>query len=265
MKYQGFFLYLCVPIPVQEISDQMRAELDAEGSDRYLFDQDIKPAINSAIDVLTALFNAAFAEKKLSPECLREITKVGVWQTNKFSRVAFIESDLGFSVWTIVGVYPKIKTNIGATSSNSINPSESKFRDNLSFIKSSFSAKRLTLEEWNENVSNAFMPGNTLLHDSLTEYAYLDFADYTSASYDGNKMTPEITIRPDVPNELVGIAYIKTPDKISNAFQNVEFPRSLKQLIVDIALNQISVKQSDGTNLYGITAQNIAKLTALMK
>ena len=51
-------------IAVQTVVDRMKSVLDAEGSDRYLFDQDFKPAINSAIDWLVAVFNAAFSDKK---------------------------------------------------------------------------------------------------------------------------------------------------------------------------------------------------------
>ena len=54
-------------IAVATLDELIRSRLDAIGSDRYLFDQDIKPAINSAIDISVAMFNAAFASNKLSP------------------------------------------------------------------------------------------------------------------------------------------------------------------------------------------------------
>jgi hypothetical protein len=60
-------------IPVQTIVDRVTSILDAEGSDRYLFDQDFKPAINLTKDWVVAVFNKAFADKKLSEENLKEL------------------------------------------------------------------------------------------------------------------------------------------------------------------------------------------------
>lgn len=266
MKGLLFLLYLYMPIPVSTLNAQILADLDAEGSDRYLFDQDIKPAVNSAIDVVVALFNQAFADDKLSPEQLRELTKVRVWQASQYSRVAYSEADNGHPLWTIIAVYPKPVTNKNASSSSSNIKSFSKLRPDVSFLESFQSAKRLTLEEWNDNTLNVFMPGNTLLSvGGLTEYAYLDFADYSSTSYTGNNNLPEIQIRPAIPGELVAISYLKTPNRVSTINDSVEFPQSLTRLFVDICLNYISIKQGDSTNLFGITSQNVQRLSALMK
>lgn len=255
-----------MPILVSTIVNQTAADLDAEGSDRYLFDQDYLPAINSAIDTVVSLFNAAFAADKLSPEQLRELTKVRIWQASMYSRVSYNETDTGDSLWTVVAVYPKPTTNKLASSGSSSSPSTSKFRGDISFIKSDNSAKRLTLEEWNENRLNVFMPGNDLLSNTaLIEYAYLDFADYSSTSYTGNNNLPEIQIRPEIPNQLVAISYIKTPNRISTIGDSVEFPPSLTRLIVDITLNYISYKQGDQTTLFAVSEQNVNKLINLMR
>ena len=254
-----------MPIPVVNIISYMQADLDSEGSDRYLFDQDFKPAINGAIDIVVALFNQAFADKKLAPEELRELTKVGIWQANQYSRIAYKESEVGFPFWTFIAIYPRPITNRAVTSTGVTDKSVSSFQKDISLIKSQFSAKRLTLEEWNDNVQNAFMPGNTLLDDSLTEYAYLDFANYGSTSYTGNGGLPEIEIRPEIPGELVAISFLKTPDKITAQTDSIEFPSSMTQMITDIALNQISIKQNDGTNLWQTSSQNIQKLISVMK
>ena len=76
-------------IPVQNLVDFMKFELDAEGSDRYLFDQDFKPAINSAMNWLVSVFNRAFENDKLSSENLRDLIKTRVWVANNFSRIKF--------------------------------------------------------------------------------------------------------------------------------------------------------------------------------
>lgn len=251
-------------ILVQTIVERMASKLDAEGNDRYTFDQDYKPAINGAIENLVSIMNAAFAQKKLSPENLRELTKVKVWQANSYSRISIKKSDIGHAVWSVVGVYPKPKVNKRPTKLQSSDESESFFRPDISFIDSDYSADRLTLEEWNQNKSNAFLSGNILLSGGLSEYAYLDMADYSSSSYTGLPDKIEITIRPYVPNELVAIAYIKTPDSITQQSGSVEFPESMTEMIVDLSLSHIAYKQGDGTSLFQVTDRNIQRLVALM-
>jgi hypothetical protein len=253
-----------MPILASDIEKRMRPKLDAEGSDRYLFDQDIKPAINSAIDTIVTMCNMAFADNKLSPEALRELVKVKIWQTSSYSRFYYNSADTSHVLWTVLAIYPKPTVNKGISSSTATTKDQSKFRDDLSFIKSEHSAKRLTFEEWNENSKNVFMPGNNLLQGALAEYSYLDMADYTSKSYDNVSGKTEFEIRPGIPNELVALAYLKRPTEINLSSDSVEFPDSLKELIAEIALNYISFKEGQ-TPLYQITVQGINTLIGLIK
>lgn len=251
-----------MPILVQTIVNRLKADLDAEGSDRYTFDQDYKFSINSAMETLITMFNSAFAENKLTPESLRELTKVKVWQASKYSRVNYDVADVGHPFWTIFGVYPKPVVNKGVAGIPLTNPDESKLRKDISFISSDNSAKRLNFEQWSQNRKNAFMPGNNILLGELSEYAYLDPADYSSTSYN---TVGEIEIRPEIPNELVGIAYLKYPSQVSSITDSIEFPEPLTDLIVEIALNAIATKQGDNTNVYAITERNITKLVNLIR
>lgn len=256
-----------MPILVTAIEKRMNQALDSENSERYLFEQDFKPAINSAKDIIVTLLNEAFAKNKISPESLRELSKIKIWQASQYSRVSFSAADVGHSLWTILAVYPNPVCNRAPTSTATTDKSKSIFRKDISFVSSTQSAKRLNFEEWNENIQNAFMPGNNVLASAggLQEYAYLDFADYSSTSYTGNNGLYEITIRPAIPGGLVALAYLKYPSDIANESDSVEFPESLTQLITDIALNQIAIKQGDNTNLYGTAKDWINNLTGLLK
>jgi hypothetical protein len=240
----------------------MKADLDAEGSDRYTFDQDFKFAIASAMEVIITWLNAAFAENKLTPESLRELTKIKIWQASKYSRVHYDEADVGHPFWTIFGVYPKPTVNKGVAGVPLPNPDTSALRKDLSFLSSDNSAKRLNFEQWNQNRKNAFMPGNNTLKGELSEYAYLDHADYSSSSY---ATAGEIEIRPEIPNELVAIAYLKYPTQVSQITDSIEFPASLTELITEIALNAISEKQGDNTTLYAVSDRNITRLVNLIR
>jgi hypothetical protein len=254
-----------MPIFVQTITKRMAAKLDAEGSDRYMFDQDFKPAINEAIEQVVTIFNQAFGENKLTPEVLRELVKIKVWQTNMYSRVSMNPADMGHPLWSIIAVYPEPKLNKGVSGSLEVDQSKSKIRKDISFISSEKSAKRLTHEEWNQNSKNVFMPGNTILQGELKEYAYLDFGDYTSNSYLGLPSKIEITIRPELKQKLVAIAYLKYPNQVTLIGDSIEFPESLTNLMVDMALKNMSYKQGDSTNLFSVTTQNIATIVNLIK
>jgi hypothetical protein len=252
-------------ILVQTINDRMLSLLDSEDSDRYLFNQDIMPAINGAMEILVTMFNEAFAANKLTPECLRELSKVKIWQCNQYSRFSIDPADIGGEIWTITSIYPLPVTNQGASSATPTDKSESQFRGDLSFVSSNYSCKRLTLEEWNTNALNIFTPGNDLLKGGLQDYAYLDPNDYTSTSYTGNPAQIEYTIRPAIPNGLVAVGYVKYPKQVALISDSIEFPQLLTDLIVDLSLSKISFKQGDQTSLYGVTSQYINRLVSLIK
>lgn len=254
-----------MPILVQEVNDRMLAALDSENSDRYLFDQDIKPAINGANEVMVTMFNSAFASNKLTPECLRELSSVKIWQCNKYSRFSIDPADIGGEVWTITGIFPLPVTNKGAASGGSADLAKSVFRGDLSFVSSVNSCKRLTLEEWSTDMQNVFVPGNTILKGALAEYAYLDPNNYTSTSYSGAPNGVEWTIRPDVPNGLTGVGYVLYPKSISAIGDSLMFPQSLTALFVDCALSLIAYKIGDGTSIWSVATQYENRLVNLIK
>lgn len=249
----------------QEVHKRILSALDAENTDKYTPDQDTIPAVNGAMEILVTWFNQAFAEKKLVPENLRELTKVKVWKVNSYSRFSFNPTAVGHSLWTTFAIYPKpIVTSKSIPVSSEKNNSESKYLPNVSFVKSSQSAKRLTFEEWNENEFNAFMPGNAILKGSIAEYAYLDPADYSSTGYTGNSDKSEWTIRPEIPNEMVAMAYLKYPTQVRTINDSIEFPESLTDLITELCLNKIAYKQPT-QSLFSATEQNVNKLVALIR
>jgi len=249
-------------IAVQSVIDRIASALDAEGSDRYTFIRDYKPAINSAVEWMQAVFNQAFGEKKLSEENLRDLVKVAVFQASEYSRV---NTDLlTDSIWTILRVNAEPVLNIdNPTLIPTTSPEQSFYRDDLSYISSDKKKKKkLTLEQWENNVKNIFEAGNTTLLNDFKQYAYLNFADYQSNSY--NAGGPELEIRPSIAKSFVGITYLKYPTPIQASTDDIEFPKVLINLVVQKALNFISIKQGDQTNLYGVTQQDVATLVQLM-
>lgn len=249
-------------ISVQAVVDRMTSVLDAEGSDRYLFDQDFKPAINSSIDWLVAVFNSAFSEKKLSEENLRDLVKTTIWQASSFSRINLSNSALGYNVWTILGIFPEPVITPSASPLAQYAPEKSQFRPDLSYVSSVHSASRATIEEWNLNSKNIFTSGNNVLLNGLKRYAYLGHGDYSSSSY--NAGGQELEIRPSVAGEFVAITVLKNPTKVALVSDQIELPESLIDLLYQKALNFIAYKQGDQTNLYSVTNQDVSTLVKLM-
>ena len=243
-------------IPVNALIKRMEAALDAEGSDRYLWDQDYKPAINYAVDFLVSVFNAAFGENKFSPENLRDLKYTKVFQANQFSRIDTSQlSSINHSLWTIISVSPKPTVYPQTTPPAQSSPYTSVLRTDITYVSGKY-ASLVSDEVWSKGETNIFVPGNTIQSVSFTDYGYKSHGDTS-----GRK---EIEIRPGIPGEFVGIEYIKTPSYPVTPQANLEFPDSLSNLIVETALKFISFKQGDRTNLYTVTSQDIATLVKMM-
>ena len=248
-------------IAVQDVVTLLKVRLDAEGSDRYLFDNDFKPNINSSVDYIVSVFNSAFSRKKISEESLRDLVKTRIWQASSLSRISIKDADIGHKMWTILGVFPE-PTVVPATPPPALaDPLKSVFVGNVSYVSSDHSADKLTIEQWNKNKKNVFMAGNEVLTGALIDYAYQNFNDYSSTSYTD---TLEIEIRPEVAAKFVAIAYLKAPNKITAIGDDIELPETLLEMIVNKALNFMAYKQGDGTNLYAVSNQDVSTLISLM-
>lgn len=250
-------------ITVSDLIVRIQSALDAEGSDRYRFDRDHRPAINYSVEFLISLFNAAFAEKKLSEENLRELVRTRIWQTSKYSRIYFDPADTQGEIWSIIRVAPEPLTDPSISPLVNPMPENSMFVPNVLFVRSEWAANRLTAEEWNDGVKNIFMPGNTILTNEFKEYAYQNFIGSKPGNTPANSR-PEIEIRPYLDNQFVAVTYLVYPTPIVLETDEIMLPKSLTNFMVDECLNFISLKQGDGTNLYSITREKIANLVSLM-
>jgi len=249
-------------IQVQNLVDLMKFELDAEGSDRYLFETDYKPAINSAMNWLVSVFNKAFEQNKLTGENLRDLIKTRVWVANNFSRIKFDEAVVNETLWSFMAVMPQPIVYPTQTPPTLPNDYTSIFMADVAFAGSDFSASKSTIEKWNENKLNVFEPGNVSLQNQLANYSYLTEIDYsTDTTYLQDR---EIEIRPDVSGQFVGITYLKVPTDVSTVNDSIEFPATLTTLMVQKSLNFISIKQGDNTTLFSVTENDVNRLVQIM-
>jgi hypothetical protein len=249
-------------IPVTEIVTRVQSILDAEGSDRYLFDQDYRPAINSAKDWIVAVFSSIFSDKKVSEENLRDLVFTRVFQTSKFSRIQLDTLVSPHNIWSILSVNPEAVTYPNSTITTPPNDWTSYLRGDLTYIESQHYAKRMTIEQWENMKTNIFQAGSPSLTNNLKTYGYLNEGNYNSTA--SPTVTGEIEISPKLENKLVGIRYLKYPNNVSLLSDSIEFPYSVLDLFVQKVANFISFKQGDQTNLYTVTQRDISTLIQLM-
>jgi hypothetical protein len=239
-----------MPILVSAIVESIKSNLDAEGSERYLFNEDFKPAIHYAIKTITSELDLLFAQKKFAPEALVELTRTRVWQTDNYSRFTINPADLsGEDFWTLITVHPK--ATCAPNQSILVLPNdESKVRTDLMYVSSEESAARMTYEQSAINRKNPFSPGNDLVSNKLKTYAVLDASNYntTNSTYQ-TPGTYAYEIKPSVPKELIGVRYLIKPTLPTLISDSIQFREQAFTLIVALSESFISVKQGDGTTL----------------
>lgn len=248
-------------IAVSEIKSRVLARLDAEGSDRYTFDNDIKPAINGSMEDVITMINNAFASDKIQPENLRELSKVLVFEPSIYSRVSIDTSVVKKDIWTILAVFPDCKVN-KKDASNTNTSEVSKFRDDLSFIGGTNASKRLSSEQFTESENNVFMSGNSTFSGSLIDYAHLEATDYSSTNYQFSGA--EITIKPSVAKKFVAIGFLMYPTPVTAENNLIPFPKSLTEFFTELVLNKIAYKQGEAS-LLQITEAHVNKLASYFK
>jgi hypothetical protein len=246
-----------MPILAQDIADEMRAALDAEGADYYDDVLDIIPAINNAVRWVESVINKTLGQKKPGEEILRDITIASVFRTSQDSRLSL--NNFPFEVWTILSVEPlPITGNTGAAVPAMPNDKQSYSRPDLYHVKSTKSSKRLTGEEWTISVNeNPFAPGydGGAICDDIKEYAYLNPVTYGPSNT--VVIASEIEISPVLNKQLVTVFYAKKPTAIVALTGNIEFPSTIFQLLLSKSLQFISIKQGDGTNLWTVSQNDV--------
>jgi hypothetical protein len=243
-------------ITYTELKEVMAANLDAEGSDRYLDVQDYVPAMNSAISRAMTAVGWAMANRKGSEEALRDLTYVRIFQTNSEGGVAIssLVPALGHSIWNVLGVYAQPETVPSNASPTAQPDNVSLYRPDVAWSGSGSPVERVTLEEVPVLRNNAFLSGNEVLASAPKRrtFAYYIVGNASSSNY--NSGIGEIRVLPKsvTSKSLVAISYLSQPTELdANNYPNatIEFPQSMKRTLADWALQYISWKQGDGTNL----------------
>ena len=234
-------------ILASDVFTTVRAMLDDDNSGRYSEAGDLIPFVNSAVNYLITVFNAAFEQKKISPESLRELTKTAiVTTTGTGTTKQAVVTTIMVELWTIFGIEPDPEITTGP--------------DRLASTRNRW-ATRMTLEAWNDAGSDPFSASTlqTIPVDFLRP-GYLGPGHFTSDT------DYQVLIRPAslFVADKAAVWYLKNPTKVTSGASTIEFPQSLFNLVVDKTLNYLSRQHSPDSKYNQVTDKEIAQLVNLM-
>lgn len=244
------------------LDKDIRFALDAENDDHYGEMEDIVPAINLSKNWVVSIINATLGSKKASEEILGELHESKIIRVSENSR--FRSELLAPDLWTITAIYPKPETGSNGTATPTLTPDDYQSYEmaGLFFIDGDKSCERLSIEEWGENKNNPLASGydGDQLCEELKSYAYLNPITYNT-SEGSPQVSKEITIRPKLDKEYVAVFFVRTPADITAlGDDDINLPMSVYNLVVSKALQYISFKQGDRTNLFSVTDNDIKVL-----
>jgi len=281
-------------ILVSDITTRMRqVGLDAENATYYDDTIDLIPAINASVEWLVSVINSVYGSTKFSEDFFSELTHTAIFQTSTLSRVQFNnQASFPHNIWTILAVYPNPQVGEDTIDNSLLNASYrsqlstpgvitsvasdgvvitdhiSIYRPEAYFVDSDDSCKRLTTEEWIENKPNPFSAGSET--GVNVQFGYISRGNHST--YKGSTHTypayytgiQEIEIRPVINQRLVAVTYVKTPDLATVITDSIELPQSMMNLLYEKALQFVSYKQGDGTNIYSVTNNELRILTSVL-
>lgn len=147
--------------------------LDDETSERYLVSNRIA-GINWAINRAQSAYGWALANRKGSEEILREMTRIGIWQTDDLGTAQLDDPLLGYTVANVIAVYAEPVVPSG-TAILPLPPNTSQFRA-FTNIADGKPVQRVTQEMVPVIRTNASMRGNEVLaaNPGRRTYAYYE-------------------------------------------------------------------------------------------
>lgn len=258
-------------IPYQQLADLILSGVgvDAEGSGRYRPDNDIIPAINSAVSRSVYAGNYMLANRKESEMMMSELQETRIIQSNSLGGVALdgiITSALvpyDKQIWTVLGFIAEPATNIPGVV---LGPTESTIlRTDLAYRpggENERPVKRVTIEQVARLRNDMEMPGNEVLAGGpMREYAYCMVGDRTDSDsvISGSR---EVILLPNSisSRKLFAMSYLRMPQQISTTTESIDMPLSSLRILADWALEYLSWKQGDGTTLNIVSSKDAAQL-----
>ena len=241
-------------VKASTIFSTVRSMLDDDDSVRYTESADLVPAMNSALDYITAVYSAAFESKKLQPAALSELTTVWMIAPTVSGNTAFVNLDdyddgsahvYNDEVWVLIEVEPAAPIGAGGA---------------FSYANQKF-AKRVPLDKWGFVLDDPFADGYADKPADFIKYAYTGPGNYH------NDGSPYLMIRPSnliTEGETVSAIWVllKHP-AITAGTSELLFPVMIHSLIAQKMVQYITY-QGDDDRLFKITDKEVKELIQLM-
>ena len=248
---------------VAELDAAVTPVLGDQSTDRYDLDLFRLPAYKAALQRLIALFYPALAQRKNVEENLSELLYTRVFQTNTLAGVTLSPAELGHEVWTIAAVYAEVRTlpETQPVILPNSPPDKSYWVENHTLRPGAKPVRRMTMEQMNVAYNNGSLPGS----EKSANGPWRDYGYYIMGNRGSKVWAPgqwELLITPEslLNRKYVGIAYYKVPPPITAINSVIELPRSMLHIMRDLSLNELGIRQGDGTRLYDVSQQQAMQL-----
>jgi hypothetical protein len=234
-----------------DVETQVKVLLDDTQSSRYTFADDIRPAINLAVPYALLVIASAFEASQIQTSALAEIINVYVGEVSVANNEASLDlSEITEGIFRIIGV----EANPHYTHPGGV-PTVYLYAGGTGIM-----ASRLTIEEWGDNISNPFKPGNAIDQaPTLKKGAYMYRSGYLDSNY--------ILFRPATMLEdtepVLAAWYIKNPIAVTTTASEINLPLACLPFLVDKVTNYISMQQGNRQSLFIVTERDMATLAML--
>jgi hypothetical protein len=236
-----------MPISYADINVILENLLEDETSQRYETPDRIT-GINQAISRAQTAIGWALANRKGSEEALREMTRIGIWQTNNFGSVLLDTPALGYTIANILAVYP----NPALQAPIALTPTpQSLYRPDGVWAGATKPARRVTLEQVPVIVNNSMMAGNEILaaNPSRREWAY-----YL------NNNSVYLLPRSQAGDIFVGIAHLEKFAPMTTITSTVNMPAYMTQTLAMWAFSYITWKTGDRGSMGELASKDATEL-----
>lgn len=243
----------------------MAAQLDAEGSDHYTFEEDYLPSLLQSQEYILSLVQSNYGTRRFSERALSLLLFTKVYQTNAYGRIHIDDDQLTIRqygpLWDVVAMYAEPEI-IGSTAIFPASAQASFLRDDVAFAGSEHPCKRMTIEQVAELKRNTFSPGNpAFAGSSLRQYYFCNLGFMRSSiAYPTQGWEYEIGPRQLTSKKFIAVSWLKQPFRPVSITDTMDFPPSMMNLIVAKALSFISVKQGNGTTQFGVSDKEVLEL-----
>lgn len=227
----------------------MLARLDDQGSQRYLPEQDIMPAINSGVSRMQSAAGWSLANRKGSEEMLREFCNIAVFQTSATGNIIVDDPALPQPVANIVAVFPLPTTEQAQTI---IPATDSTLRADLTFAGATVPCQRVTWEMAPVIRDNASMRGNEVL---------AAIPDRRTWAYCLNQGRVYLLPKSQASSIITAIAYIEKFAPMTTTTSTLNVPAYCAEILASWALSYIAWKQDPtGQGVGALSANDAAQL-----